>query len=69
MRHTKKYENLFYFRNTDKEIEKLKNEIRERNDLINMLQSQNDDLREEKLMFTAANGYSKKSVEGDLVLL
>lgn len=59
-----------FFRNTDKEIEKLKAEIRERNDLINMLQSQNDDLREEKMMMNAVNGYSsKKSVEGDLVLL
>lgn len=38
-------------RNTEKEIESLKLEIRERNDLVNILQVQNDLLREEMTLY------------------
>lgn len=41
---------FFYFRNTEKEIEQLKVDVRERNDLINSLQIQNDNLVEESFM-------------------
>jgi hypothetical protein len=37
----------FDFRNTEKEIDQLKLDVRERNDLINALQGQNDALQEE----------------------
>lgn len=40
-----------FFRNTEKEIDTLKAEIRERNDLINVLQMQNDMLREETRLY------------------
>lgn len=56
--------------NTDKEVERLKEEVRDRNDLINMLQSKNDDLREEKIILMSTAGYKKSiSKDGDLLSL
>lgn len=39
------------FRNTEKELEMLKTEIRERNDLINSLQNQNEMLQAETQLY------------------
>lgn len=59
-------------RNNEKEISSLKEEVRERNDLINLLQVQNDDLREEKMILESKNNSTKakpKSSIDDLLKL
>lgn len=50
----------FIFRNSEREIERLKLDIRERNDIINALQVQNDTLRDETNLYEA--GSSKIAV-------
>ena len=44
---------IFNCSNTEKEMEELKMEIRERNDLINSLQNHNDSLRDEARLYEA----------------
>lgn len=42
---------LYYFRNTEKELDEMRVEIRERNDMINALQQQNENLQQEILFY------------------